>query len=78
MFIVVAHVSKSGRHEEAVKQRFRKQLQTLTDKPSIGEVVVIIDDMTALIGPNRQILEFRAVWERQLKDKTYLGCVVSQ
>ena len=47
----------SSRLEDEVKQQFRDELQTLTDKASDGEFLVVLGDMSAHIGSDREGLE---------------------
>ena len=47
----------SSRLEDEVKQQFRDELQTLTDKASDGELLVVLGDMNAHIGSDREGLE---------------------
>ena len=47
----------SSRLEDEVKQQFRDELQTLTDKASDGELLMVLGDMNAHIGSDREGLE---------------------
>ena len=56
VFVVAAYAPQSEREDE-VKQQFRDELQTLTDKASDGEFLVVLGDMSAHIGSDREGLE---------------------
>ena len=56
LFVVAAYAPQSEREDE-VKQQFRDELQTLTDKASDGELLVVLGDMNAHIGSDREGLE---------------------